>query len=84
MLQQIEHGLLTITGGYQAMGRFYRGIIEPTIRQYVLLGDAANLTDNLPYKTNGSTIDPILNKPAPADDRWVFTEENTGRSCKLL
>ncbi|OOQ58926.1 glycoside hydrolase [Mucilaginibacter pedocola] len=80
MLQQIEHGLLTITGGYQAMGRFYRGIIEPTLRQYVLLGDAANLTDNLPYKTDGSTIDPILNKPAPPDDRWLFTEENTGRT----
>jgi endoglucanase len=82
MLQQIEHGLLTITGGYQAMGRFYRGIIEPTIRQYVLLGDAANLTDNIPYKTNGTNIDAILNKPAPADDRWVFTEENTGRTLQ--
>jgi endoglucanase len=82
MLQQIEHGLLTITGGYQAMGRFYRGIIEPTIRQYVLLGDAANLTDNLPYKTSGVNTDPILNKPAPADDRWVFTEENTGRTLQ--
>ncbi|RWY49398.1 glycoside hydrolase family 9 protein [Mucilaginibacter gilvus] len=82
MLQQIEHGLLTITGGYRAMGRFYRGIIEPTIRQYVLLGDAANLTDNIPYKTHGTNIDPILNKPAPADDRWVFTEENTGRTLQ--
>ena len=38
--QQIEHGLLSIVGGYQSMGRFYRGIIEPTIQQYVVLGDA--------------------------------------------
>jgi hypothetical protein len=68
MLQQVEHGLLSIVGGYKALGRFYRGIIEPTLRQYVLLGDPVNLTDNKPG-ANGK-----------ADDRWVFTEENPGRS----
>jgi endoglucanase len=82
LLQQIEHGLLSITGGYQAMGRFYRGVIEPTIRQYVLLGDAANITDNKPFVTNATNIDPILNQPAPADDRWVFTEDNPSRSLQ--
>ena len=82
MLQQIEHGLLSITGGYQAMGRFYRGIIEPTLRQYVLLGDAANLTDNIPYVTNAANTNPILNSPALADDRWVFTEENPSRALQ--
>jgi endoglucanase len=68
MLQQVEHGLLSIVGGYKALGRFYRGIIEPTLRQYVLLGDAVNLTDNKP------------GEDGTADDRWVFTEENPGRS----
>jgi endoglucanase len=82
VLQQIEHGLLSITGGYQAMGRFYRGIIEPTIRQYVLLGDAANLTDNIPYVTNGTNVNPVLNMRAAPDDRWVFTEENAGRALQ--
>ena len=82
LLQQIEHGLLSITGGYQAMGRFYRGVIEPTIRQYVLLGDAANITDNKPFVTNAVNTDPILNQPAPADDRWVFTEDNPSRSLQ--
>jgi endoglucanase len=82
LLQQIEHGLLSITGGYQAMGRFYRGVIEPTIRQYVLLGDAANITDNKPFVTNAANTDPILNQPAPADDRWVFTEDNPSRSLQ--
>jgi len=38
MLQQIEHGLLSIVGGYETMGRFYRGVIEPTMRQYTTLG----------------------------------------------
>ncbi|MEO6978600.1 MAG: glycoside hydrolase family 9 protein [Mucilaginibacter sp.] len=82
ILQQIEHGLLSITGGYQAMGRFYRGIIEPTIRQYTILGDAANITDNKPFITNTVNTNPILNQPAPADDRWVFTEDNPRRSLE--
>lgn len=82
ILQQIEHGLLSITGGYQAMGRFYRGMIEPTLRQYTTLGDAANITDNKPFITNANSINPVLNTPAPADDRWVFTEDNPGRSME--
>jgi mannose/cellobiose epimerase-like protein (N-acyl-D-glucosamine 2-epimerase family) len=71
-LQQIEHGLLSIVGGYKSMGRFYRGIIEPTLRQYTTLGDAANITDNKFYDGSG-----------PADDRWVFTENNPGRALQV-
>lgn len=70
LLQQIEHGLLSVIGSYQSMGRFYRGIIEPTIQQYVMLGDPANLTDNQ-----------VKQGPSNAnDDRWVFTEDNPKRS----
>lgn len=78
-IQQIEHGLLSVLGGYKAMGRLYRGIIEPTHRQYVMLGEANNATDNVFQKpaeglgraNNGLAIQ--------ADDRWVFTEENPDR-----
>jgi len=64
ILQQIEHGVLSVVGGYQSLGRLYRGIICNNLRQYVMLGDAANMTDNV----MGSE-----------DDRWVFTEENPYR-----
>jgi hypothetical protein len=64
MLQQIEHGALSVVGGYRALGRLYRGIICNDLRQYVMLGDAGAMTDNIPG--NG-------------DDRWVFTEENPSR-----
>jgi hypothetical protein len=67
LLEQIEHGLLSIVGGYRSMGRFYRGIIEPTLRQYTILGDPVNITDGI----HGN-----------ADDRWVFTEDNPGRSLQ--
>ena len=77
ILQQIEHGVFSIVGGYESMGRLYRGIISPTLKQYVHLGDAATMSDNLIYKENET--DPVLNKPLPKDDRWVFTEENPQR-----
>ncbi len=65
VLQQVEHGVLSILGGYQNLGRLYRGIISSTTRQYVLLGDGANMTDNSISQIN--------------DDRWVFTESNPRR-----
>lgn len=64
ILQQVEHGALSVVGSYLALGRLYRGIICNNLRQYVLLGDAAAMTDGV-----------IGND----DDRWVFTENNPGR-----
>ncbi|MCQ2148400.1 MAG: glycoside hydrolase family 9 protein [Bacteroidales bacterium] len=64
LLQQVENGALTVVNGYLALGRLYRGIICNSLRQYVLLGDAAAMTDGI-----------IGNE----DDRWVFTENNPGR-----
>jgi hypothetical protein len=83
MLQQIEHGLLSIVGGYRSMGRFYRGIIEPSLEQYTILGDAANITDNKPFAgpANGSNT-PAIGLPNGPDDRWVFTEDNPSRSLE--
>ncbi len=63
ILQQIEHGMLSLVGGWKALGRLYRGIICRSLRQYVLLGDASVMTDGKPGD----------------DDRWVFTEDNPFR-----
>ncbi len=83
MLQQIEHGLLSIVGGYQSMGRFYRGIIEPSLRQYTVLGDPANITDNRPFSKEGTGVVPPIGLPGSPDDRWVFTEDNPGRALEV-
>ena len=64
ILQQIEHGALSVVGAYRALGRLYRGIICNDLRQYVMLGDAAAMTDGI---------------TGNADDRWVFTENNPPR-----
>ena len=64
LLEQIEHGALAVLGGWKALGRLYRGIIASSLRQYVMLGDAAAMTEG---------------QPGDADDRWVFTEDNPAR-----
>lgn len=64
ILQQVEHGLLSVVGAYKTLGRLYRGIICGDLRQYVLLGDSAAMTDGV---------------VGNADDRWVFTEDNPAR-----
>lgn len=64
ILQQIEHGALSIVSGYRALGRLYRGIICGDLRQYVLLGDAAAMTDHI---------------AGTDDDRRIYTENNPAR-----
>jgi len=83
ILQQIEHGGLSIVGSYKAMGRLYRGIIEPTLQQYVHLGDTSTNTDNRtfdPGQVAGTS--PGIGLPGAPDDRWVFTEENPARELR--
>ena len=64
ILQQVENGALSVVAAYKALGRPYRGIISSKLRQYVILGDAAAMTDGVPG--NG-------------DDRWIYTENNPSR-----
>lgn len=79
VLQQIEHGALSIVEGYQAMGRFYRGIIVPTKRQYILLGDPVNHSDGVPFSNKAQDNAKSMGQAGAPDDRWVFTEDNTSR-----
>lgn len=78
MLQQIEHGLLSLVGAHRSLGRLYRGIITPTLRQYVLLGDPAAGTDNRVFTGRPEDAPPV-GLPGSPDDNWVFTEDNPPR-----
>ena len=82
VLQQIQHGALTVVGGHRALGRFYRGIIVPTLRQYTHLGDFASQTDNVVFDPKTAPKDPPpvgTGLQGSPDDRWVFTEQNPMR-----
>lgn len=78
-VQQVEHGLLSVLGGYRSMGRLYRGIITPSLRAYGMLGDAANHSDNVFKKPVPELGVDNNGAPIVSDDRWVFTEENPER-----
>ena len=71
LLQQAEHGVLSILGGYRSLGRLYRGIQDANLKQYVLLGDPVNNSDN--------NVDAVARG---GDDRLVFTEENPSHEYK--
>ncbi len=53
ILQQIEHGVLTVVGGYKALGRLYRGIQDAALRQHTIMGDASTMTDNVVFHDAG-------------------------------
>ncbi|HXC09083.1 MAG TPA: glycoside hydrolase family 9 protein [Steroidobacteraceae bacterium] len=78
-VQQIEHGLLSVLGGYKAMGRTYRGIIAPTLQQYTLLGDISTVSDGLVYDPKLKPGERTSSASSLPDDRWVFTEDNPDR-----
>ena len=83
-LQQVEHGVLTILGGYRSMGRVYRGIILPTLKQYTNMGDTVNDTDNLFYDPLLKPYERTVTHSGLQDDRWVFTERDAGHECKAV
>jgi endoglucanase len=82
ILQQIAHGAIGLVNGFHSLGRFYRGIICKDTRQYVLLGDASAMTDNVVFSQAGKNTLPawLGNKD---DDRYVFTEDNPRRDLQL-
>jgi len=83
LLQQIEHGTITILAGYQSLGRLYRGIIENSLRQYVHLGDASTITDGRKYNPDLKKDEVTAHESGVLDDRLVFTEENPWRELDV-
>ena len=79
ILQQIENGAITVVSGYKNLGRLYRGIISPTLKQYTLMGDVASQTDNLVYNPALKETEKTGKNSGIFDDRWVFTENNPWR-----
>lgn len=80
--QQVEHGLLSVLGGYRALGRLYRGIIAPELQQYVLLGDGSVQTDGLVYDPALPATETAGRRSGRPDDRRVFTENNPERELE--
>ncbi|HRN16010.1 MAG TPA: cellulase N-terminal Ig-like domain-containing protein, partial [Xylanibacter oryzae] len=73
LLQQIEHGALNVVAQVKNIGHPVRGIVVPNLHQYHHLGDAADITDNLPYNPNLKPYESDGKSSGTMDDRWAFT-----------
>ncbi len=69
ILQQIEQGVLYLIAQQRVFGHAIAGVIEPNLREYTHLGDAASKTDNL--------VDDPNNPNSAHDDRLAFTTAST-------
>ncbi len=65
------------------MGHIGAGVIENNSRDYGLVGDPANITDNLIYDPALKPADKKNGRSGKFDDRWVFTNRNTGGQYQL-
>jgi hypothetical protein len=78
LLQQIEYGVEWLLAGWRAAGHILPGVVETTGRAYTHMGDMMSVTDNLIYDP---TLRPEVRTATHSgkfDDRWVFTNRNTG------
>lgn len=73
MLQQIEHGTLALVAQFRAFDHSIRGIVQPHLWQYNMIGDAGNLTDGLVYNPNLKPFQKDGFTSGTMDDRWAFT-----------
>lgn len=68
ILQQIEYGVEGLLASFRVAGHIFGGIIESNSHAYSHLGDPVNITDNRIWD----------GRPETFDDRWAFTNRNTG------
>jgi len=78
LLQQIEYGVESMLASYRIAGHIFPGIIESSERMYSHVGDPINITDNRVYDPSLSADDVREGHSGKPDDRWVFTNRNTG------
>jgi hypothetical protein len=72
-VEQVKHGVLQVLAQYKSVGHPFTGMIEPTLREYTHLGDAASITDERIYSDKLGPNEIDGNYSGKPDDRWAFT-----------
>jgi endoglucanase len=75
-VQQVKHGILQVLAQIKSIGHPIMGIIEPNLRQYTHLGDAASKTDGRIYSEKLGPNEVDGNFSGKPDDRWAFTAKS--------
>ena len=80
MLQFIEHGALNLVAQAEIIGHMSQTLSNSVLDNYHHLGDAASLTDGLPYNPNLGPYEKAADGRSSGvkDDMWAFTSRNPG------
>lgn len=80
VLQFIEHGTLNLVAQAEIIGHMTQTLSNAVLDNYHHLGDAASLTDGLPYNPNLGPyeVDRDGRSSGVKDDLWAFTSRNPG------
>jgi endoglucanase len=78
MLQFIEHGTLNLVAQAENIGHMAQALSNSVLDNYNHLGDAASITDGLPYNPSLGPyeIAPDGRSSGVKDDMWAFTSRN--------
>jgi len=72
-VQQVKHGVLQVLAQIKAVGHPFPEVMEPNLREYTHLGDAASKTDGRIYDAKLGPQQVEGNFSGAPDDRWAFT-----------
>ncbi|MRR21986.1 glycoside hydrolase [bacterium] len=80
VLQFIEHGTLQLVAQAEIIGHMAQTLTNSVLDNYHHLGDAASITDGLPYNPNLGPYEvaPDGRSSGVKDDMWAFTSRNPG------
>jgi hypothetical protein len=79
-LQFIEHGTLQLVAQAEIIGHMAQTLSNSVLDNYHHLGDAASITDGLPYNPNLGPFEVASDGRSSGvkDDMWAFTSRNPG------
>jgi len=80
VLQFIEHGTLNLVAQAEQIGHMAQTLTNSVLDNYHHLGDAASITDGLPYNPSLGPYEvaPDGRSSGVKDDMWAFTSRNPG------
>lgn len=80
ILQFIEHGTLNLVAQAEIIGHMTQTLSNSVLYNYHHLGDAASLTDGLPYNPELGPYEVAADGESSGvkDDMWAFTSRNPG------
>jgi len=84
ILQFIEHGTLNLVAQAEIIGHMALTLSNSVLDNYHHLGDAASITDGLPYNPNLGPyeIAPDGRSSGVKDDMWAFTSRDPNRDLR--